>query len=142
METVVDTGRTTRSRVNGEWTDIPILLRDGKICACGPRHGVFPRCVGSGADKPKPKPRIKRHDTPQAQVAQEFFALPKRRLPVAVPQADIDACDACGPVEDAFYYCEKHRRQAIRNVVLAGRKSGGVISLHMMLAEKGYDICS
>ena len=143
METVVSTGRTTRARHNGEWVDVQIVLRNGKVCACGPLHGKFSRCVGSASQDAAPAPRPRpRRDSPQARTAQEFFPLPKRRLPVAVPQADIDACDKCGPFEQAFYYCERHRRQAIRNVLLAGRKSGGVISLHLMMAENGYDICS
>ena len=143
METVTDTGKTTTQCRNGVWVEVPVLRRNGRLCMCGDLHGRFARCVGSASeDEVKPPRPRKAPDHPAARTAQEFFALPKRRLPVAVPQADIDACSGCGPFEDAFYYCETHRRQAIRNVILAGRKSGGVISLHMMMAENGFDICS
>lgn len=144
---VTDTGRTVRQLRGGEWTDIPVLIRDGHYCLCGDLHGRFARCVGSAAAPDRPRktsaPRERsRPGTFNQQVAQEYFPLPKRRLPKRVPQAAIDACDGCGPFHEAFYYCETHRSQAVRNVLLAGRKSGGIISLHLMMADKGYDIVS
>lgn len=148
---VTDTGTTARMPRSGEWVDVPVLIRDGHYCLCGDSHGVFPRCVGSAIplkseDAPTRivgmTPSNHRRNRKPVDRAAEFFTLAKRRLPRAIPQATVDACDACGPFNDAFYYCEQHRSQAIRNVVLASRKSSGVISLHMMMAEKGYDIVS
>lgn len=86
--------------------------------------------------------RNPRKSAEQERAAQELFPFPKRRLPRAIPQAIIDACEDCGPYHEAFYYCEAHRSQAIRNTILAARKNPGIISLHMMMAEKGLDIVS
>jgi len=144
---VTDTGRTVRQLRGGEWTDIPVLIRDGHYCLCGDLHGRFARCVGSATTPGRPRTPSRRSEpsapgTFNQQVAQDYFPLPKRRLPKRIDQQVIDACDGCGPFEEAFYYCEAHRSQAVRNVLLAGRKSGGVISLHLMMADKGYDIVS
>lgn len=143
MEKVTATGQTVRQRRGGVWVDVPVVMRNGRVCACGDLHGIFPRCIASDAQKRPPQRRKRaRADHPAARTAQEFFPLPKRRLPRAIPQATIDGCPDCHPVHEAFYYCEAHRSQAVRNVLLAGRKSGGVISLHLMMADKGFDICS
>jgi len=145
METIRDTGQTSRSMRWGVWVDVPIVMRATGICVCGDLHGQFPKCIGSGANTRPPSRRKTAREAPDhpvSRIAQEIFPLPKRRLPVAIPQQKIDACGDCRPVEQAFYYCPTHRTQAVRNVVLAGRKSGGVISLHMMMADNGFDICS
>lgn len=143
MERVTETGRTVRQRRGGVWVDVPVVMRGSRVCACGDLHGVFPTCIGSDAQSrpPQRRPR-KAAESPAVRSAQEFFPLPNRRLPRAIPQATIDACSDCHPVHEAFYYCEAHRRQAVRNVLIARRKSAGVSSLHMMMAEKGFDICS
>ena len=139
------TGEMTIQRRNGVWVEVPIVRRNGRLCACGDAHGVFPNCVGSAWDNPAPRPKRRNRkpvDNPAARSVQEFFPLNNRRLPRAVPQDIIDACDECGPVHKAFYYCSAHRRQAVRNVLIARRKSAGISSLHMMMAEKGFDIAS
>lgn len=139
----MQTGQTANRMTGGVLVEVPIVLRNGRTCACGDLHGVFPRCVGSDWDQPRPAPRRRKPaDRPLVHVTQEFFPLPKGRLPRAIPQSTIDACDNCHPVHEAFYYCGTHRRQSVRNVLLARRKSGGVSSLHMMMAEKGFDICA
>ena len=150
MATVTDTGRTVRQLRAGAWVDIPVLIRNGRYCLCGDLHGNFLRCVGSAiaveSDRQpaytSSRRRRRRRPTADERAAQELFPLPKMRLPRAIDQAVIDACDGCGPFEQAFYYCEAHRSQAVRNVLLAGRKSGGVISLHLHVARRGYDIVS
>ena len=144
MAAVTDTGRTVRQLRDGLWVDVPVVIRNGRYCLCGDMHGTFSVCVGSGhvAGKPAPVRSGRRPRTPQGADAQRYFPLRKRRLPRAIDQAVIDACDGCGPFEQAFYYCEQHRSQAVRNVILASRRSHGVISLHMMLADKGFDIVS
>lgn len=146
---VTDTGRTVPQMRDGAWVRVPVLIRNGHYCLCGDLHGRFSRCVGSstpvGVDRRaphSPRKRSRGRRTFNDVAAQELFPLPKRRLPRAIDQAVIDACDGCGPFEEAFYYCETHRSQAIRNVLLAGRKNPGVISLHLAIAERGFDIAS
>jgi len=146
MATATNTGKTVRQLRDGVWTDIPVLIRNGRYCLCGDLHGQLARCVGSattaGTTAPAPSRRRKQRRTFNDTAAQEVFPLPKMRLPRAIDQAIIDACDGCGPFEEAFFYCENHRSQAVRNVILAGRRSDGVISLHLLLAREGYDIVS
>jgi hypothetical protein len=144
---VTDTGTTARMPANGGWVDVPVLIRDGHYCLCGDAHGVFPRCVGSAwspdgklhTDKKRSVPKKR---TVKATEAPAFFPLVERRLPHAIPQDAIDACPSCGPHHDAFYYCEDHRSQAIRNVLIADRTRSGMTSLHMLIAEQGFDIAS
>ena len=139
---VTDTGKTVRQVRNGVWVDIPVLIRNGHTCICGDLHGRFPRCIGSAAGSTPAPRRRRRQRSFREKMAQEMFPLPKRRLPRAIDQAVINACDGCGPFNDAFYYCVEHRSQAVRNVLLAGRKNPGIISLHLAIADRGYDIAS
>lgn len=143
MATITDTGTTARQFRSGEWVEVPVVIRDGRTCACGDLHGIFPKCIGSDADAtaPSPRPRRQRADRPKPTVS-EFFPFPNRRLPRAIPQPVINACADCGPQHEAFYYCKAHRSQAIRNTILASRTRPGIISLHMMMAENGLDIVS
>lgn len=143
---VTDTGNTVTMIRDGIAAQIPVLIRDGHYCLCGDLHGRFARCVGSARPldgRPGESPRRReRVSTTRGRDAQLYFPMPTRRLPAAINQAVIDSCDGCGPFAEAFYYCEAHRSEAIRKVLLASRKSDGVISLHLMLAERGYDIVS
>lgn len=145
---VTDTGETfPRRRSDGTVEQVPVLIRDGRYCLCGDAHGVFPVCVGGawspdGALHTGRAPSVPRKRTVTVTEQVNFFVLPERRLPRAVPQDTVDACGSCGPHNDAFYYCEDHRSQAVRNVLLAARTRSGIISLHMTMAEQGFDIVS
>lgn len=126
---------------NGVWLEFDLLLRDGKFCGCGPQHGVFPRCVGSETQD-KSRPARRRVPRERRQPAEVWFPVPAGRLPREVPADEVAACDDCGPYHEAFRYCVAHRRQAVRNVRLANRRRHDVTSLHLMLADHGFDIVS
>jgi hypothetical protein len=142
---VTDTGTTVRQLHDGVWVDIPVLIRNGHYCLCGDLHGQFKVCVGSravenrGGPRPKPSRAPRPRRDPDAAI---MFPMQKRRLPRAVTQNLIDNCSDCGPHHEAFYYCPSHRQQAVRNVLLAARKRSGIISLHLTMADRGYDIVS